>query len=117
MSTLIEDVQAVLEPLAGGGAWYGACTLQPPPYPYIVFQRVFSAASVALGGPSDLQNTRFQIDVYSRSVQQVDAIGAAIDAAFAANPITNVPLGTQDFYEDDTKAHRVSKDFSIWATN
>lgn len=117
MSTLIEDLQALLEPLAGGGAWYGVCTQQPPVYPYIVFQRVFSSASVALGGPSNLQNTRFQIDVYSRQVSEVVAIGAAIGQAFVASAITNVPLGSQDFYEDDTKTHRVSQDVSVWATN
>ena len=30
---------------------------------------------------------------------------------------TNVPLSSQDIYEPDVKAFRVSKDYSVWSTN
>lgn len=117
MTTLIEDLQALLDPLADGGASYGARTDGTQPSEYIVWQRVASSPNVTLGGPSDLQNTRVQIDIYARTVARTVAIEAALEAAMAASGITNVPLTSQDIYEPDTRLYRVIKDYSVWARN
>lgn len=115
--TLIESLQAVLQPLANGGSWYQVNTTEPAVTPYIVFARIPSPANVTLQGPSTLQNTRLQVDVYSRSVQELLTIGDAIEAAMAAAGFTNVPLTQRDMYEPDTKLHRTSYEFSVWSTN
>lgn len=118
MTVLIQDVQALLAALApAGGVWYGINTAQPPVYPYIVWQRIASSPTVALGGPTDLQNTRVQVDLYSRQLSEVAALESAVEAAFAASAITNVPLSSQDLYEPDVRAYRVLKEFSVWARN
>lgn len=118
MTTLVEDVQALLNPLAAGGAWYGGSPQQAAAaLPYIVWFRVDSTANVAMGGASQLQNTRVQIDIYSRSLQQAEGLAATLTAALAASAITNVPLSSFDQYEPDIKAYRISKDYSLWATN
>jgi hypothetical protein len=117
MSALIEDLQALLNPLAAGGAFYALNTTEPPTYPYIVFQRVASDANVALGGPSVLQNTRVQVDVYSLRIAEASAIGKAVDAAFAAWSVQNVPGVLQDLTDDTTRSYRTSRDYSIWAVN
>lgn len=117
MTTLIEDLQALLDPLAAGGAWYGVNTAEPAVYPYIVIQRVASAPNVALVGPSDLQNTRVQIDIYARRIAEAASIETALETTMSACAITNVPVSSMDFFEDDVRAFRVSKDYSVWAKN
>lgn len=117
MTTLIEDLQTLLAPLASGGSWYGVNTTEPPVYPFIVFNRVVSTPNVSLDGPSDLQNTRVQIDIYSRQISEAASIEAALEAAMVAWPVTNVPLSSMDMYEDTVRAFRVSKDYSVWARN
>jgi hypothetical protein len=117
MTTLIEDMKTLLAPLAANGAWYGVNTTEPPVYPYIVFSRVVSMPNVTLDGPSDLQNTRFQIDIFALQISQSVAIEAALESAMAAWSVLNVPLSSQDTYEEAVRAFRTSKDFSVWSTN
>ena len=117
MTTLIEDLQALLNPLASGGSWYGVNTAQPATFPYIVFSRVVSVPNVSLRGPSDLQNTRVQIDIFSRGIAEAVSIEAALEAAMNAWAVINLPLSGFDLFEDEIRAYRVSKDYSIWAVN
>lgn len=118
MSTLIEDVTALLTTLApSGGVHYGNNDAQPAAYPYIVWQRIVSTPNVTLDGPSDLQNTRIQVDVFSDRISQASALGTSVEALFAAWSVQNVPESSQDLYEAAIKAHRVTLDFSVWAKN
>jgi hypothetical protein len=117
MSTIIEDLRVILDPLAANGAWYGVNTTEPPVYPYIVFQRISSVPNVSIAGPSVLQNTRFQIDIYSRQISEATGIETALEAAMTAWSVTNIPLTSQDIYEDDVRAYRISKDYSVWSVN
>ena len=117
MSTLIEQVQAMLDPLTSGGAWYGINTTEPPKFPFIVWQRIVSVPNVSLSGPSDMQNTRVQIDIYARTVNEVASIETAIEALMSASAIVNVPLSSQDIYEDQVKAFRIIKEYSMWSVN
>lgn len=116
MTTLVEDVQAVLNPLAAGGAWYMVNTMQPPTFPFIVWQRIVSTSNNTLDGPTDTQNTRIQIDIYSRSVAEAESIEAALEAVMKSAPFTNVPISSQDLYEPEVRAFRVMKDYSVWST-
>lgn len=117
MTTLIEDVQAVLNPLAAGGASYGANTAEPPVYPYIVWQRIVSTSNNTLAGPSDMQNTRIQIDIYALKVSDMSALELAVEAAMLAAAFKNIPLSSQDMFEPAVRAYRCSKDYSVWSTN
>lgn len=117
MTTLVEDVQALLATLApAGGVFYGLNTVEPASYPYIVWLRVASAANADLRGPSDLQNTRVQIDIYGATLASAVALEAALDAEMAAWNVQNVPLLSFDLIDSDTRAYRVVKEFSVWAT-
>lgn len=116
MTTLVEDIQAVLNPLVTGDAWYMVNTAQPPTYPYIVWQRIVSTSNNTLEGPTDTQNTRIQIDIYSRSVAEAESLEASLEAAMKAAPFTNVPISSQDLYEPEIRAFRVMKDYSVWST-
>lgn len=118
MTTLIQDVQTLLAALApAGGVSYGLNTASPTTYPYIVWRRIASAPNVSLRGPSLLQNTRLQIDIYSRTVSEVTAIETALEATFAAWSVQNAPLLSSDLVDPDTRAFRVIKEYSVWSTN
>ena len=116
-TTLTQDLQALLLPLASGGAWYGANTQEPPSYPYITWLRISSSPNVSLQGPSLLQNTHIQIDIFSLYAAESQTIEVAIEAAFIASSITNVPLSSADRYEDMVRAYRITKEYSVWAVN
>lgn len=115
--SLIEDIQAVLNPLAAGGSWYAINTTEPPVYPYIIFTRIISTTNNTLQGPTDLQNTRIQIDLIGRSVSELDTLDRSVESAMESASFTNIQLSSQDVYEPEIKAFRVTKDYSVWATN
>lgn len=118
MSVLVQDLQALLVTLApAGGVFYGANTTEPPTYPYIVWQRITSTTNVSMGGASATQNTRIQIDIMSQTIPEATAIETALETAFAASSIVNVPISSQDIYEDLVRAFHVMKEYSIWAAN
>ena len=117
MSTLIENMQAVLAPLAAGGAWYAVNSVEPPVYPYIVFQRIISPTNNTLLGASDVQNTIIQIDIYSNLISEAATLAVTLASALAAAPFTAIQQSSQDLYEPDVKAHRVSSDWSCWSAN
>jgi hypothetical protein len=116
-TTLLQDLAALLGPLATGGAWYGMNTQDPPVYPYITFMRISSVPNVTLDGASDLQNTRVQIDIIARDVAGAVSIESALESAFFGWTVANVPLSSQDQMETELRAYRITKDYSIWATN
>lgn len=115
--SFIEELQAVLSALApAGGVFYGANTAQPPVYPFIVWSRVVSNANAVLQGPTDLQNTRVQIDIYSRQLSEAVQLEVALEAVMAAWSVQNVPLSSVDFFEGEVRAYRITKDYSVWST-
>lgn len=118
MTTLIQDLQTLLATLApAGGVWYGANTVEPPTYPYIVWQRISSTANVNLQAPSNVQNTRVQIDIFSREVSELVSLESQLETLMAGASMVNVPLTSQDLYEDPVRAYRCIKDYSVWSTN
>ncbi len=117
MPALIQDVQALLTTLApAGGVWYAINTTQPPVYPFIVWTRVVSAANAVLQGPTDLQNTRIQVDIYSRRISEAAGLESALEAAFAEWAVQNVPIASMDGFEEEVRAYRITKDYSVWST-
>ena len=83
--------------------------------PYIVYQRIVSITHNNLQGPSDLQNTRVQIDAYAKTYAQAQQIASDIRLAMLAAAFTNLQISEQDFFETEVRLHRVSLDYSIWA--
>ena len=109
-----EDLQAVLAPLVDGRS-YPSLADQAAVPPYIVYQRVVSVIHNSLQGPSDLQNTRVQIDVYAKTYGGAQQLASAVSQAMQAAPFINLQISDQDFYEMEVRLHRVSLDYSIWA--
>ena len=109
-----EQLQAVLAPLVGGASFPNLAAQEAEP-PYIVYQRIVSITHNNLLGPSDLQNTRVQIDAYAKTYAQAQQIASDIRLAMLAAPFTNLQISEQDFFETEVRLHRVSLDYSIWA--
>lgn len=122
MTTMVQDIDAALKTLLpAGGVYVSVNTGESGKYPYIVFQRVVSSDNVGLSGPSNVQNARIQVDVFDRTYSGAEALAAQARAVllstFSSFPRACVPLTSFDVYEELVKAHRVSADYSIWATN
>jgi hypothetical protein len=109
-----EQLQGVLAPVVDGASFPNLAAQDALP-PYIVYQRIVSVTHNNLQGPSDLQNTRVQIDAYAKTYAGVQQTAAAVRAAMQDAPFSNVQLTEQDFYEPEVRLHRVSLDYSIWA--
>lgn len=118
MTTFVQDLVTALNTTSpAGGVWNAINTAEPAVFPYLVFLRVVSTTNNALGGPSDLQNTRVQIDVFDRSYSGADTLARQAKAVLLSAFPAAVELSGFDVYEDAVKAFRISADFSIWATN
>lgn len=119
MTTFLDAVQALLQPLAPGSAWYGINTTQPLAAdanglkPFIVWQRVVSADNVNFNGPSSGQFTRIQVDIFAPRIQAAEAIRMDVDAALLG-ALSTTPLTAQDIYEEPVRLWRISRDYSIW---
>jgi hypothetical protein len=85
-----------------------------PTTPYIVYQRVSSNSENVLSGKTNLINTRLQIDVYSKTYVQAQAIAAQVDALMDGWSVQNVSNPAQDAFEPDVRLHRVILDYSVW---
>jgi len=120
MTTLVEDLFAVLDHAVSGQAFYAANTKElneDTVFPYLTFIEVSSNTNNTLDGPTDLQNTRIQVDVFCDTVAGLQTAVAAVTAAMAAAPFKNVQLTSQGGYEDQVRLFRRSLDFSVWSTN
>lgn len=112
--TLAETIQALLEPLAAGGAWFMENTQDPATFPYIVWLYASSSTNVTLSGPSDLQNTRLQADLYAKNAQGLQTLEASVRSAMQASSLTNVPLTSFDASVPELRAFRRVLEFSVW---
>lgn len=115
--TLLDTLAAALEAVPGltGGAWVDANTAEPPATPFVVFQEMPSSTNNTLDGPTDLQNTRVQVDIYDPVRATVESLKAPVAAAVAGAFPQSVQTESSDLYEPDTKLRRTSLIFSIWS--
>lgn len=107
---------SLVGPLVGGRVFPGgapAGTIAP----YVIYSRVNAVENNTLevnGGLGNIKNTRLQCDVYA--LMYADAIGIAdkVKTALKTWALQNTLQDEQDFYEFDTRLHRVMLDFSVW---
>lgn len=85
--------------------------------PAITFLRIAGVPQTDLDGDDgNLLNIRQQIDVWSKTHDQVKLIAEAVRIRMqaAASTFRSVMISDQDFYEDEPRIFRVSMDFSCW---
>lgn len=108
-------IQALLASLVSGRCYPLVNTSATIVKPYITYQVVSNVPTVSLTGPSGLENRRVQIDIWSDTYGASKALEIQVKAAMNSAPFVNIPLLSQDFYEEETKLYRVSVDFSVWS--
>lgn len=96
---------------------------QAPELPAITFQRISTPRQLRLAGPSGLAAARVQLDIWAQSHSQarevfeavrLNADGqSALVEGFEVQKF-GVEGGPRDFYEHETKLHRVSTDLVIY---
>lgn len=99
------------------GRVYPMGSATAPVAPYITYTREIAIEQTTLdanGGTGNAINTRFQVDIWSMSYGEAQSLAAAVKSTMKGWAAENVLLGDHDFYEADTKLHRVMLDYSIW---
>jgi hypothetical protein len=85
-----------------------------PVKPYIVYSRLSSQEQNTLEGTGVLTQTRMQVDVWADTYGEAQAKAGLVKARMKTWATKNIKVDEQDFYESDTKLHRVMLDYSIW---
>lgn len=110
------DFSVLASPLVGDRVFPNAAP-GATPAPYITYSRIAALEDSTLdanGGSGNPVNTRLQCDVWALTYGSAQVTAAAVKAALKGWAVENVLLDEQDFYEFDTKLHRVMLDFSCW---
>lgn len=85
--------------------------------PYLIYSRAAAVEQNTLdtnGGTGNDCHTRLQLDVYAATYADAQAQALAVKALLKSWSVENVSELEQDFYEPDTKLHRVMLDYSTW---
>lgn len=113
--TIETDINAALDSVVSNRVYPNKLP-QSPTYPAITYFRVTGRRMWSLSGSANLQNPRFQVDVWAQSYSDARTTADSVITAMAGS--SNFKVGgasDQDMYEPDTQLHRVSIDFSVWA--
>jgi hypothetical protein len=84
--------------------------------PAIRYTVVDDLPTNVLSGAATLRRARVQVDAFARSYLGAHALADAVAGALGAitgPAVTALELSRRDGYEDETKLHRVSLDFSM----
>lgn len=118
MTTIQEQLFALINPLAAGGASPQVQEIGST-LPYIVYTRTPSPVANTLSGNGapPINNTVFDITSWGASYADAVNTAAAVTAAMQGWTVQNVLQHELDMYENDVKLFRVIQTFSVWHYN
>jgi hypothetical protein len=116
---LEEKLFAVLSTDAGvialvGTKVYPLEAAQDTVLPYVAYTRVSSNRVYSLGGYSNLENPRIQVDCYSSTYSGSKALSVAVISALRSATTFGVEIDDPQEMREDEDVYRVSVDLSIW---
>ncbi len=79
-------------------------------YPAITYQNITDIPHNHLKGGSSAVNARIQVDIWANSYKETKDLYQSVKSALSDSLV----LGTNEFYEKETKLYRLSIDFSVW---
>lgn len=101
-----------------GSRIYPQLMPQDCPKPAVVYTVVSDVPLNSFDGhTSGLSNARVQVDVYSYAYKEAQETANAIEALLGSHvtvSLSSLRVSRRDLYENSTKLHRVSMDFSLW---
>lgn len=84
--------------------------------PAICYQTIATTPQNGFDGNHSLDQVRAQVDSWSTTLTEAQALAAAVRAAMAVAPLYGLPLMSFEDYDSETQLYRVVQDFSIWST-
>lgn len=84
------------------------------PEPYVVYALIIDNPTNTLNGSSDLEQASWRVDSYAKSRQAARTVMDTVTAIINACNGDPIVSNRQDFYEQDTRIHRVSLVVSTW---
>jgi hypothetical protein len=116
MTTIQEQLFAVLNPLAAGGA-SPEVQIQGATYPYLVYRRLSTRVNNLLEGNGNprINQTQFEVSCWATSYTGAVALAALVVAAMQGWAVQNVLQSEVDEYEADVKLYRVIQTYSVWS--
>ncbi len=83
--------------------------------PAVTYTRV-SGARISNLDRENIQNPRYQVDVWDDEYDNARAVAVQVQAAFAAASFTSILIADRHDRDDTAEIYRVSMDFSVWST-
>ena len=116
MTTIQEQLFALLDPLAPGGASPEVSIQDSQQYPYIVYRRLVSPINNILDGNGNppINQTIFEVTSWAQTYAASVSQAAAVSAAMRGWTVQNVQTREHDQYEADVRLYRVIQEFSVW---
>jgi len=108
---MIQTIQAAIGDVVGGRC-YPLTGPDKPVLPYVVYMQVSNAPEVNIASTVPIENTRLQVDVFSKTYGEAQDLADQIRSAMLNINVT--PLSAGDLYEAEVKLYRVTQDFSVW---
>lgn len=107
---LLESIQASLTTAVG--RCYPMTSPVKPVTPFAIYSQITNLPQVNMATEVSIENTRIQVDVFSKSYSEVQTKADAVRSAMIA--LGGIPQSAGDIYESEVKLYRVTQDFSFW---
>lgn len=106
-------LKAVLDPTVSGQV-YPMIAPQNTTGSYITYQNLINSPEYTLSDGISINNARMQMDCWADDYATVKALADSVAIALLAASFTNIPLSSQDGYDQAAKKFRVILDYSLW---
>lgn len=113
---LEQQIFAALNGATAAGARVNPAAAMPQGgvVPAITYTRISNAPTVALGGRSNLDEVRVQVDCWDTTHVAVQTLARAVRDLLEAQTFKALMQNDFDAYESDTQLYRWSMDFRCW---
>lgn len=101
-------------PTAAEDRVYALIAKQGAALPRITFQRITSAPVTSLGGSSNLDQVRIQVDSWADDYLEAKNLAAQVRLALEATSFKALLTNDFDDYEPETRIYRVRQDYRCW---
>jgi hypothetical protein len=115
LEELIYTALTSASPLTSAGTRvYALIAKQGAPLPRITFQRVSNAPITDLGGSSNLDQVRIQVDSWADDYLEAKTLASQVRAIMEDQTFKALLVSDFDEYEPETRIYRVRQDYRCW---
>lgn len=107
-------LKALLGPLVSGRCYPLINAADTIVSPYITWQEIYSSQYIVVDNPTDPEVKRLQIDVWASTYSAAKTLAKQVMTAMQGASFQNIPIESQDLYEEVSKEFRVLLEYSVW---